>query len=319
MMSTAAQGAVLVTGGSGFVGRACVSHLRETRKRVIDVRRDDADRHAHDMVTVGDMTTVHDWAPHLEGVDCVVHTAAIAASGQYADEVVFAVNTQVTQRLAEACAAVGVRRFVFLSSAKVLGEETEVDALLPDVRLARGADVYADSKITAERCLEEIAGKSDLEIVLLRPPMVFGPGVRGNFARLAAAVQRGVPLPFGAVRHNRRSLLGLANLVNLIAVCVDHPRAAGLAVTACDRNDVSTRALLKALGVALDKPARLWPLPVRLLEGTGMMTGRSEMVRRLTRSLRVDGQRVCATLGWQPAATMAEELKRFAGQRAALR
>jgi UDP-glucose 4-epimerase len=211
------------------------------------------------------------------------------------------INTVATLNLARQAAQVGVKRFVFVSSIKVNGEGRavpyrETDAPAPE-------DAYAISKWEAEQGLRQIERETGMEVVILRPPLVYGPGVKANFLRLIQVVKRGWPLPLGAIR-NRRSLLYLGNFVDAIRLCVEHPAAAGQTFLLDDGEPVSTPELIRALARAMGRPARLLAVPVSALEFAGMLLGRRAAVARLMGSLWVDGSAIRSRLGWTPLFSM---------------
>ncbi len=275
----------------GLVLRAAVRH--DTASLPQDV----------DTVYVGDCGPDTDWTAALAGVTVVVHAAARVHEMRdtAADSLATyrRVNTDGTLNLGRQAAAAGVRRFIFLSTIKVNGERT-----LPDCPFTAGdapapADPYAISKLEAETGLRRIADGSGMEVVILRLPMVYGPGVKGNFARLLRAVVKGGVLPFGAV-DNRRSLVGIDNLVDLITVCIDHPAVAGQTLLVSDGEDLSTSELIRHIAASLHRPARLIPVPVPLLRLGAMLVGRREDIDRLTDSLQIDIRGTCELLGWTP-------------------
>jgi nucleoside-diphosphate-sugar epimerase len=219
------------------------------------------------------------------------------------------VNVEGTRRLAEQAAAAGVRRFVFLSSVKVNGEETTSHSPFRADDPPAPKDAYGQSKWEAEEALVEIAERTGMEVVIIRPPLVYGPGVKGNFASMMKWVAKGVPLPLGAI-DNRRSLVALDNLVDLITVCIDHPAAANQVFLAGDGEDLSTTELLRRVGKAMGRPARLLPVPTGLLRLGAAMLGKGDMARRLLGSLQVDISRTRDVLGWEPPVSVDEGLRR---------
>ncbi|MDZ7641614.1 MAG: NAD-dependent epimerase/dehydratase family protein [Desulfurivibrio sp.] len=248
----------------------------------------------------------------LAGVDCVVHTAARAAvmADPVADPLVALreVNVAGTRRLAEQAAGAGVRRLVFISSVKVNGERTAPEAPFLFSDTPAPEDAYAISKWEAEQALWQVAAQTGLEVVVVRPPLVYGPGVGGNFARLLGLVARGWPLPLGAV-NNRRSLVALANLVDLLRVCVDHPAAAGRTFLVADGDDLSTPELLRRLALAMGRPVRLLPVPPVFLWRAGRLLGREAELARLLSSLQVDISFTRRTLGWEPPVRVDDALR----------
>jgi UDP-glucose 4-epimerase len=256
-------------------------------------------------VVVPDMDAQTDWHAALAACSAVVHLAArvhlMRDTAQDSLALYRATNTEATLNLARQAAQAGVRRFVFVSSIKVNGEGRdtpyrETDAAAPE-------DAYAISKWEAEQGLQRIAQETGLEIVILRPPLVYGPGVKANFLRLMRMVQRGWPLPLGAIR-NRRSLLYLGNFVDAIRLCVEHPAAAGQTFLLDDGQPVSTPQLVRAVARAMGRPARLLAVPVGVLERAGALLGRRKTVARLTGSHCVDSSAIRLRLGWKPPFSM---------------
>lgn len=309
---------ILVTGTTGFIGRSlCVELLRRGHSVRAALRREqDGERLAIagvEHVIIGDIGAATDWHAALDGIEAVVHLAARGhvMRDETSDplKAYRAVNSEGSLNLARQAASAGVRRFVYLSSIKVNGEGqstpyTENDPPLP-------IDPYAVSKWEAEQGLMEIATKTGLEVVNLRPPLVYGPGVKANFLGMVRWLQKGIPLPFGAI-HNRRSLVGLRNLVDFIASCLDHPAAANQTFLISDGEDVSTTDLLRRVATALNVSARLFPVPQKLLELGFKLVGKGDLSRRLCGSLRCDITKAKTLMGWQPPATMTEELQRTA-------
>jgi UDP-glucose 4-epimerase len=297
---------ILVTGASGFVGAALCRHLlaRGHAVRAV-VRRAGTSPSAQEAreVVVEDIAGEFNRGSLLEGADAVVHLAAIAHRSA-AEEEIRRVNVGATVRLAEAAAG-RTRRFVFMSSVKVHGEDSG-DGAYVESQPAQPQDAYGRSKLDAERALTEIASRSGMELVLLRPPLVYGPAVRANFLRLLRWVDAGVPLPFASV-HNRRSLIYLDNLVGAIVTSVERPGAAG-AFLVSDDDVVSTPELLTRVARALGRPARLVPAPVAFLRLAGAVTGRRDEIERLTGNLVVDASRARRLLGWRPACTLDQGL-----------
>jgi UDP-glucose 4-epimerase len=218
------------------------------------------------------------------------------------------VNVEGTLRLASQAADRGVRRFVFISSIKVNGEETSPGAPFTAADAARPADPYGVSKWEAEEGLRGLARERGMDVVIIRPVLVYGPGVKANMLAMMRWLHRGVPLPLGAI-HNRRSLVAVDNLVDLVMVALHHPAAANRTLLVSDDHDVSTTELLERMGAALGRPARLLPVPAALLTAGARMLGRAEVARRLCGSLQVDIRETRATLGWIPPVSLDEGLR----------
>ena len=304
---------IAITGAAGFVGGALTRHLRMQGQDVRSLVRTGSGGPQGAEVVIGDIGPETDWTKALHGVDCVVHCAARVHVMADADNDPLAayrhVNTRGTARLAESAAACGARRLVFLSSVKVLGEQTPANKPFQTNSPALPQDPYGQSKWEAEQALADIAGRTGLEVVVIRPPLVYGPGAGANFLALAKAVQKGIPLPLASIR-NRRSLVGLDNLLDLLSLCIHHPAAAGQTFLVSDGADLSTPALIREMANALNVGARLFPFSVAGLQLAGRLTGRLAQVSRLTESLQVDISHTTRTLNWRPPCSIAEELAR---------
>ena len=308
---------ILVTGASGFVGQALCSSLLTQGHAVRAAVRSAGLPSANglDVVAVGDVGAQTDWSAALSGVDCVIHCAARAhvmhETAADALEAYRTVNVAGTRRLAEQAATLGVRRFVFLSSIHVNGVFTHGAHLFEHDDVPAPIENYAISKWEAEKVLWEVSAKTGLEVVVVRPPLVYGPGVKGNMLRLLSMVASGMPLPLGAV-HNQRSLVGLDNLVDLLIHCVDHPAAAGQVLLVSDGEDLSTPELIRVLAQAMGKPSRLVPVPVLLLRAAGSLLGKGAEVDRLVGSLQVDSNHTRELLDWSPPVSVDEGLQKTA-------
>lgn len=317
---------VLVTGATGFIGGALMERLRGLDSvRVRGAVREALERlpgHAA-AIAVGDLGPDTDWTPALDGVEVVVHTAARVhrrrESGPQAVAQYRRVNLQATLRLARQAAAAGVRRLVFLSSIKVNGEETPPGEPYRADDVPAPADAYAVSKHEAERGLRALGEETAMEIVILRPALVYGPGVKGNFHTMMRCLERGIPLPLRAIR-NRRSFTALDNLLDLIVACLRHPAAAGQTFLAADGEDLSTPELLTRLGAALGRPARLFAVPAGALRAAAVVGGQRDLFRRLCGSLQVDITKNRQLLDWVPPVRVEEALRataqRYLGDRA---
>jgi UDP-N-acetyl-alpha-D-quinovosamine dehydrogenase len=299
---------ILVTGASGFVGTALCRGLlarghavRAAARRAIPPGEGLSELR---QVAIPDIAAEFDRRALFDGTDVVVHLAAIAHRRGVPDAELRRVNFDATIRLAEAAAGL-VRRFVFLSSIKVHGEDSgaemykETDPLRPE-------DSYGRSKLQAEQALTAIAARNRMELVLIRPPIVYGPGVKANFLSLLRWVASGLPLPLASVR-NRRSLVYLGNLVEMIARCAVHPSAAGPFLVS-DQEIVSTPELILRIGRALGRPARLLPAPPAVLRAIGAITGHLDHIRRLTGNLVADTSKANQVLEWRPPHTLDEGL-----------
>lgn len=303
---------VMLTGSTGFVGRAVVAALKGSGCLVVPVVRRSSAVPAQ--VAIDNLDGHTDWAEALRGCEVVVHLAARAhvMQDEAADPLAVyrSTNTAGTLNLASQAAKSGVRRFVFISSIKVNGERTGTGAAFKVDDPPQPEGSYAISKHEAEIGLHQIADETGLEVVIIRSPLVYGPGVKGNFSSMMRWLQRGVPLPLGAATHNRRSLVALGNLVDLITTCIDHPVAANKTFLVSDGEDLSTAELLRRLGQAMGKPARLLPVPPALVLACVKLLGRGDMALRLFGNLQVDISYTCQTLGWEPPISVDEGLRR---------
>jgi nucleoside-diphosphate-sugar epimerase len=304
---------VLITGANGFVGRALCAELLRCGHTVRGALRQSEGRLAllegGEPVVVGTINAATDWKVALAGCSVIVHLAArVHVMDDKAGDPLAEfreVNTDGTLNLARQAAQAGVKRFVFISTIKVNGEGRDVPYRETDA--AAPEDAYAISKWEAEQGLRQIAADTGLEVVILRPPLVYGPGVKANFLRLIHTVARGWPLPLGAIR-NRRSLLYLGNFVDAIRLCVEHPAAAGQTFLLDDGGAVSTPELIRAVARAMGRPARLLAVPVGVLEFAGVLLGKRAAVARLTDSLFVDSSNIRSRLEWAPPYSMAAGL-----------
>jgi UDP-glucose 4-epimerase len=308
---------ILVTGATGFVGHALAMRLApRVRVRVATHVVPYAWSHPNLTAIPGkDLSPEEDWSAALDGVAAVVHCAArvhvLRESGDGA-AAYRRVNVEGTLNLARQAAAAGVRRFVFLSSIKVNGERTLPDRPFTADQAPAPRDAYGLSKMEAEQGLRALARDSGLEAVIVRPPLVYGPGVKANFLTLMRWLARGWPLPLGAATRNRRSFIALDNLVDLLVTCIDHPAAANRIFLASDGEDLSTADLLKRLGAALGRPARLFPVPLGWLETAAAVCGRGDEMRRLCQSLQVDMRQTRDVLEWTPPLGVDAGLRRAA-------
>ena len=317
-MKLKAERAILVTGATGFVGKQLVARLlqgdRDTRVSVA-VRRVGAWDERVSQHIVADLAPTTDWSVALEDIFALVHCAArVHVMNETASDPLSEfrrTNVAGTIRLGHQAAAAGVRRFVFISSIKVNGEANAARHPFSAEDIPAPEDPYGISKLEAERGLQDIASRAGMELVIVRPPLVYGPGVRANFATMIRWLQLGVPLPLGAI-HNRRSLVALDNLVDLVRVCLTHPKAAGQTFLVSDGEDVSTTELLRRMGRALGRPARLVPVPVPCLRVVAALLGKRDMARRLCDSLQVDIRKTQNILGWSPPVTMDQTLRELA-------
>lgn len=305
---------ILVTGASGFIGSSLVAELvSRQHAAVAAVRNNDARQglRSIERVITEEIGADSVWEGRLAGIDAVVHLAArahVRQDGSMDPLVEYrSVNVAGTENLARAAASAGVRRFVYVSSIGVNGDKT-AGAPFTEQDVPSPQSAYALSKWEAEQVLARVAAETGMEVVVVRPPLVYGPDAPGNFAQLMRALQRGVPLPLSSV-HNQRSFIYIGNLVDALVACVVHPAAAGQTYLLCDGEDISTPELLRELGAALGRPARLFACPTWLLELAGRLSGRSIQIARLLDSLQVDNARIRRELGWSPPYSLRQGLK----------
>ena len=307
---------ISVTGANGFVGRYLSAAMISRGLTVQGLSRTSCKSEngiSHIVVTGIDIDTV--WRHALLGCDAIVHLAARVHVMHETTTNPLAefrrVNVDGTLNLARQAAAAGVRRFVFISSVKVNGESTQTGVPFTADDTPAPLDAYGISKMEAEQGLRELAIQTGMEVVIIRPPLVYGPGVKANFAAMMRWLQRGVPLPLGAI-HNQRSLVAIDNLVDLIVLCLKHPAAANQTFLVSDGEDVSTTELLFRMGRAMGRPARLLPVPSSVLKLAGALLGKSDVVQRLCGSLQVDITKTQDLLGWTPPVSLGEGLRRTA-------
>jgi len=308
---------ILVTGATGFVGRALVRRLGADlafNGVVAAVRRkSDLLPQGVQQVLIGDMLPTSDWSTALEGIDAVVHCAArVHVMKECTTDPLLAyreVNVRGTLNLARQAAGLGVRRFVFVSSIKVNGETTQPGVSFNADDAPAPLDPYAVSKMEAEQGLREIEAQTGMEVVIVRPPLVYGPGVKANFALLMHFVELGIPMPLGAI-HNSRSMVALDNLLDLLFTCLKHPAAAGQTFLVSDGQDLSTTELLRLMAQAMGKKACLFPVPAFVLERSSVILGKRAVALRLCGSLQVDINKTRKLLNWKPSVTVDEGLRR---------
>lgn len=297
----------LITGATGFVGGAVCAALGRRGLPFRALSRNPRPG----FMAIGDMARRSDWSEALRGIDCVIHLAArVHLTRQSPADTLDPYrrdNAEVPLTLARQAAAAGVRRFVFISTIKVNGEETAPGRPFTAADAAAPQGPYAISKYEAEIALEELALETGMELVVIRPPLVYGPGVGANFLTMMKALRLGLPLPFGGV-DNRRSLIASDNLADLVIACAVHPAAAGRLFLASDGEDLSTRRLLSSLAEAMGRRARLFSLPPQVLLGAAGLLGRPQMMRRLVASLQVDASGAQALLGWSPPVSVHDAL-----------
>jgi len=309
---------IVVTGASGFVGSAVVSALDKVERYfpVAVVRsKKDGQQLSSSMFSVPDISSATDWSAGVKDAAVVVHAAARVHVMKEVEQDALAefrkVNVEGTINLARQAAAAGVKRFIFISSIKVNGEQTNCDKPFTADDKPAPSDAYGVSKKEAEDALRVISKETGMEVVIIRPTLVYGPGVKANFRNMMAWLYKGIPLPFGSI-HNKRSLVSLDNLVSLIMVCIEHPNAAGQTFLVSDGVDLSTTELLQRTAKALGVKSRLLPVPAKMLAFCAVALGRRSLSQRLCGSLQVDIQKTRHLLGWYPAVSVEDALDKTA-------
>ena len=305
---------ILVTGADGFIGKNLCAHLKESGYKVRGAVRSIklfSIPHGDEIYEIGSIGASTDWSEALSGVQAVVHlvglTHKINDSTLTLDDYM-EINFKASIKLASKASDMGVRRFVFLSSVKAAGERSfdrplrEDDPPLPE-------DFYGISKLEAENGLFDLSLKTGMDLVVIRPPLVYGPGVKGNFLSLIDAVSKGVPLPLSGIK-NKRSMVSVFNLVDFVAHAIKHEKAGGETFFVSDNHDISTPELVRSISKLLGKPARLFPIPLTILKNTAWLTGKSSVIEKLTGSLQVDIKKAVSLLGWKPPMGFNEGLKK---------
>lgn len=304
---------VLVTGATGFLGSSLVRRLHGDGYRLsASTRRPSvcfpSGVHSH-VVDIANPDA--SWEVALDGIDVVVHCAArVHIMGDKSIDPLCEfrkINVDATLKLARDASRAGVQRFVFISSIKVNGEGTPTGVPYTANDTPQPTDAYGISKMEAEKGLLELASTVDMDIVIIRPVLVYGPGVKANFLNVMRILAKGIPLPLGSV-HNRRSLVALENLCDLVRVCIEHPSAANQIFLVSDGEDLSTTMLLRRLARALGASARLVPVPVWVLKAGATLIGKPGISQRLCGSLQVDINKTCSLLGWRPPMSVDDAL-----------
>jgi nucleoside-diphosphate-sugar epimerase len=310
---------ILVTGANGFVGLPLSRHLITAGHQVVGSIRSHvalATVNPHiQLKVIGDIDEITDWCDCLRGIECVVHLAnrAHVMDEQSSNPLALyrKVNTEGTLNLARQASAAGVKRFIFVSSIKVNGESTLPGQALTPKDQHIPVDPYGLSKYEAELGLKLIAEQTGLEVVIIRPPLIYGPGVKANFLKMMQWVEKGIPLPLGAIQ-NQRSMLGLDNLINFIELCLTHPDAAGQIFLVSDDHDVSTTELLKEIASAMHRPSRLLSIPEYFIGKLLIFLGQRHISERLCGSLKLDISLAKTRLSWKPPHTFKDQLSKTA-------
>ena len=295
---------IIITGANGFIGRSLSTRLSAINHFSI---------FTPETFKFKDVIELNE---NLRNIDTIIHLAARVHIMRDTDTDPLAAfrktNTEQTLEFAHKAAEVGIKRFIFISSIKVNGEMSSLNKPFTTSDIPNPIDPYGISKMEAELGLHELAMQTGMEVVIIRPPLVYGPGVKANFAALIRAVQRGIPLPLGSIQ-NQRSLVSLDNLIDLITVCITHPKAANQTFLVSDGHDLSTPDLIRGIADAAGVPARLFPMPTWALQMSGNLLGKGDAVQRLSGNLQVDISKARDLLGWTPPLSVEEGLKRAVG------
>ena len=301
---------LLITGATGFIGKQLSEAVAREGWPVSQVVRKS---NKYDDFVIENIVKDTDWSIALNNIDVVIHTAArvhiMSDTANNPLEEFRKVNTSGTLNLAQQAAESGVKRFIYLSSIKVNGEATTPGAPFTPDDIFVPDDSYALSKYEAEQGLLKLAEESQMEVVIIRPPLVYGPGVKANFLSMMKWLYKGVPLPFGSI-HNKRSLVALDNLVDLILTCIEHPNATNQVFLVSDDEDLSTTELLNRVAVALKKKSWLLPVNQKILEFCLILVGKKKLAQRLSGTLQVDIRKTKKILDWTPPISVDEGLRK---------
>ena len=308
---------ICITGANGFIGKALCKSLKAPDNHIRGfVRAMDSDNNSSETehISVGDISSKTNWKDHLKGFDYIIHCAGLTHQMSSIKDinVYNLVNIDGTKRLAEHAVEAGIKRLVFLSSVKVNGESTDqiTKQKFSHKDNSNPKDLYAISKLEAEKALWEISSRTGLEMVVVRLPLVYGYGVKGNLARLIKLVKSGIPLPLGLIK-NQRSMIGIDNLIDLLIRCIDHPEANGKTFLASDKEDLSTPELVKLIASSMGKKVNLFPFPISILKFLGSVFGKREEINRLVGSLRIDNSYTKQILNWTPPVSVEEGIRRM--------
>jgi UDP-glucose 4-epimerase len=305
---------ILITGATGFVGSVLLADLKKSSNvNVISTARKGYKSVYDDSVVVGEINDSTDYSAAIDGVDVVIHCAArvhVMNDTALDPLLIFReVNTYGTLNLAKQAAQAGVKRFIFISSIKVNGESSSIDKPFTAEDVHHPQDPYGISKSEAETQLLALGQETGMEIVIIRPPLVYGPGVKANFSSLLNLASKGLPLPFACFNQNRRSMVSVDNLVDLIITCIDHPKAANQVFLVSDDHDLSTADLISKLTKACGKSGFMLPIPIILFKFLARVIGKQNFMERLTGSLRVDISKTKSLLNWVPPQSVEDGFK----------
>lgn len=320
---------ICVTGSTGFLGSSLCEELSKYKHNILGICRklnfsNIKKKDNLKFVLVKDICNEKNWDTILSDVECVIHCAAKAhvmkESKNDILNIYHSINVNATKILAESAAKVGVKRFIFISSVKVNGERTESHSrvsfsknkkkIFKHSDAPNPKDSYAVTKFQAEKVLWDISVKTGLEVTVIRPPLVYGYGVKGNLSRLIKLIKSGIPLPLGMI-ENERSMIGLDNLISLLIRCVDHPDAAGKIFLASDSEDLSTPKLINLIANSMGLKAHLFPFPIFLIKFIGSVCGKKKEIDRLVGSLKIDNDYVKKVLNWQPSVSVEDGIKKM--------
>ena len=311
------QETILITGVTGFLGAALADHLiKNTNYNIIATTRQLTPLHKNiKQIVIGDLNQNINWIPILTKVDHIIHLAGRAHimqdNAKNPLKEFRKINTESTLKLAKQAAQLGIKRFIYLSSIKVNGEHTKPEKPFQYNDKNIPTDPYALSKYEAEQGLKQIAQDTGMQFIIIRPPLVYGPKVKANFLNMMQWLYKGTPLPLGSI-NNKRSLIALDNLIDLIITCINHPKAKNNTFLVSDDEDISTTELLKRMADALGKPSRLLAIPSSILTLTATLLGKKEIAQRLCNSLQVDIKHTKKTLDWKPPISINKALKKTA-------
>ncbi|MCL1139571.1 UDP-glucose 4-epimerase family protein [Shewanella pneumatophori] len=304
---------ILITGSNGFLGSYFLKGNPHLKVRLMDRNNSNHPNYEFFQASIDSCASYTD---ALIGIKTVVHCAArVHVMNDASDDPLSSyreVNTAGTMNLARQAFQAGVKRFIFISSIKVNGESTLIGQPFCSNDTRNPEEFYGQSKSEAEVQLLQYAEETGLEVVIIRPTLVYGPGVKANFASLLKLTSKGLPLPFGCITDNKRSLVSVKNLVDLIVTCIDHPKAANQVFLVSDDHDVSTASMVKNMSQALGKSSRLLPVPLWCYRLVGKLAGKTDVVNRLLGSLEVDITHTKDTLGWVPPQTLEQGFKETA-------
>jgi nucleoside-diphosphate-sugar epimerase len=311
---------ILITGATGFVGKALFENLKSRKKYLAHLTTRTNEEKLLDggkVFNIGEIDSNTNWKDALDGVSCIVHCAARAHMTEKKQtdllDAYRRINVDGTRNLAKQAAGIGIKRFIFLSSVKVNGEETIASKSFKYDDISQPEDAYGITKWEAEQALLEISKQTGLEVVIIRPPLVYGEGVKGNFLRLLDIVYKQIPLPFAKI-NNLRSFIALDNLIDLIICCIEHPKAAGKTFLVSDGQDLSTTDLIRKLSKFMNKSPRLFQVPQLIIQLIGRLVGKSSEIKRLFGSLRVDNSYTREILEWSPVLSLDESLEKTVRQ-----